>query len=252
MPGTWHEPAGAAHAQVTILGGWRALRPLEPALEALQRAAGTPVTARLPWWRSAVTADRGAVPVLLRRPGPGGTLRAAALIALRETDEGWQVTSGRPHSDDVWEVAATSAAARRAILAELVSFTRAAGPPVAAGADRAASRRGCQLARRAAAGWPRGHRATGPGYRLHRRRGDVRGGHPARPGPLRAPDRTARADRGDQFRARAGPAGEAARRDRGRAPGARPRHRAGQRSRRGGRRRVLALGVRPARRPGRA
>ena len=129
MPGTWHEPAGAAHAQVAVLGGWRALRPLEPALEALQRAAGTPVTARLPWWRSAVTADRGAVPVLLRRPGPGGTLRAAALIALRETDEGWQVTSGRPHSDDVWEVAATSAAARRAILAELVSFTRRLGRP---------------------------------------------------------------------------------------------------------------------------
>ena len=124
MPGTWQEPAAAARAQVTILSDWRVLRPLEPALATLHRAAGTPVTARLAWWRSAVTADRGAVPVLLRRPGSGGTLTAAALIVLHEADGGWQVTSGRPHSDDVWEVAAVSADARQAILAELVSFVR--------------------------------------------------------------------------------------------------------------------------------
>ncbi len=86
MPGTWHEPAAAARAQVTILRGWRALRPLEPAIEALHQAAGTPVTARLPWWRSAVMADRGAVPVLLARRGPGSTLTAAALVALRDRD----------------------------------------------------------------------------------------------------------------------------------------------------------------------
>lgn len=124
MPGTWHEPAAAARAKVTILSDWDALRPLEPAIEALHRAAGTPVTARLPWWRSAVMADRGAVPLLLTRPGPGGTLRAAALIALREQDGVRQVTSGRPHSDDVWEVAAVSAGARRAMLAELAGYAR--------------------------------------------------------------------------------------------------------------------------------
>jgi len=127
MPGTWHVPAAAARAQVTILSDWHALRPLEPAVDALHRATGTPVTARLAWWHSAAMANRGAVPVLLRRPGPGGTLRAAALVALREHGGGWQVTSVRPHTDDVWEVAAVSDAARRAVLAELVRFTRELG-----------------------------------------------------------------------------------------------------------------------------
>jgi len=127
MPGTRHEPAAATPAQVTILSDWRALRPLEPALAALHRAAGTPVTARLSWWRSAVLADPGTVPVLATRPGPGGTLRAAALIALRDQDGVWQMTSGRPHSDDVWEVAAVSAGARRVLLAELVRFARGLG-----------------------------------------------------------------------------------------------------------------------------
>jgi hypothetical protein len=122
MPGTWHEPAAAARAEVTILSGWRALYPLEPALEALHRAAGTPVTARLSWWRSAVTADPGAVPVVLSRPGPGGTLTAAALVVLRDQDGGRQITSGRPHSDDVWEIAAVSAGARQAVLADLARF----------------------------------------------------------------------------------------------------------------------------------
>ena len=129
MPGTRHVPAAATPAQVTILSDWRALRPHEPALEVLHRAAGTPVTARLAWWCSAVMAAPGAVPLLLTRPGPGGTLTAAALIALRETDEGWQITSGRPHSDDVWEVAAVSARARQAILAGLADFARGLDRP---------------------------------------------------------------------------------------------------------------------------
>jgi hypothetical protein len=124
MPGMWHEPAAAARAQVTILSGWRALRPLEPAIEALHRAAGTPVTARLPWWRSAVTADRGAEPVLLARRGPGGTLTAAALVARRDQDGDLRITSGRPDSDDVWEIAAVSAGARQAVLAALARFAR--------------------------------------------------------------------------------------------------------------------------------
>ena len=127
MPGTRHEPAAATPAQVTMLSDWRALRPLEPALAALHRATGTPVTARLSWWRSVVMADTGTVPVLATLPGPGGTLRAAALIALRDQDGGWQITSGRPHSDDVWEVAAVSAGARQALLAELVRFARELG-----------------------------------------------------------------------------------------------------------------------------
>jgi hypothetical protein len=122
MPGTWHGPAAAARAQVRVLSGWHALRPLEPAIEALHRAAGTPLTARLSWWRSAVMAHHGAVPVLLSRPGSGGTLSAAALVALRDQDGGWQITSGRPHSDDVWDVAAVSAGARQAVLAELARF----------------------------------------------------------------------------------------------------------------------------------
>ncbi|MGO8895492.1 MAG: GNAT family N-acetyltransferase [Streptosporangiaceae bacterium] len=129
MPGTRHEPAAAAPAQVTILSDWRALRPHEPAIEALHHAAGTPVTARLAWWRSAVTGDPGVVPVLATRRGPGGTLRAAALVALRDQNGSWQLTSGRPHSDDVWEAAAVSAGARRAVLAELASFARGLSRP---------------------------------------------------------------------------------------------------------------------------
>jgi hypothetical protein len=127
MPGTWHEPAAAARAQVTILSDWRALRPFEPAVDALHRAAGTPVTARLAWWHSAAMASRGAVPVLVTRRGPGRTLRAAALVALREQNGGWQVTSCRPDTDDVWEVAAVSDGARRVVLAELARFARGLG-----------------------------------------------------------------------------------------------------------------------------
>ena len=127
MPRTWHEPAAAARVQVTILNDWRALRPYEPAVDALHRVTGTPVTARLAWWHSAAVANRGAVPVLLTRRGPGGMIRAAALVALREHKGGWQVTSVRPYTDDVWEVSAVSAGARRTILAGLARFVRGLG-----------------------------------------------------------------------------------------------------------------------------
>ncbi|MGD0241641.1 MAG: GNAT family N-acetyltransferase [Streptosporangiaceae bacterium] len=127
MPGTRHEPAAAASAQIDILSGWPALGPLEPAVAALHQLAGTPVTARLAWWRSAVRAEHDAVPVLLALPAPDDPLRAAALVAaalvaVREQDGVWQITSGRPHSDDTWEVAARSADARRTMLAELAGF----------------------------------------------------------------------------------------------------------------------------------
>jgi Acetyltransferase (GNAT) domain len=122
MPGTRHEPAAAASAQIDILSGWPALCPLEPAVEKLHQIAGTPVTARLAWWRSAVTAEAGAVPMLLALPAPGDAIRAAALVAVREQGRVWQLSSGRPHSDDVWEVAAESADGRRTLLTELAAF----------------------------------------------------------------------------------------------------------------------------------
>lgn len=129
MPGTRHEPAAAASAQIDILSGWPDLYPLEPAVEKLQQIAGTPVTARLAWWRSAVTADRDAVPVLLTLPAPGDAIRAAALVALRDQDGAAQITSGRPHTDDAWEVAAESAGARRTLLTELAAFAMDLGRP---------------------------------------------------------------------------------------------------------------------------
>jgi hypothetical protein len=122
MPGTRHEPAAAARARVTTLCGWRDLRPHEPALEALQRAAGTPVTARLAWWRAAATADSGTVPLLLALRGPGGALIAAALLALRDQDGERRLTSGRPDSDDLWDIAAVSPGARQMLLAEIASY----------------------------------------------------------------------------------------------------------------------------------
>ena len=42
MPGTRHKPAAAAPAQVTILSDWRALRPHEPAIEALHKCRRNP------------------------------------------------------------------------------------------------------------------------------------------------------------------------------------------------------------------
>src|SRR5438045_9123922 len=120
MPGTRHEPAAAASARVTTVRGWHDLRALEPALDTLQRAAGIPVTARLTWWRAALTADRDIVPLLLALRGLGGTLMAAALVAVREHDGECRITSVRPHTDDVWDVAAVSAGARHTVLAELV------------------------------------------------------------------------------------------------------------------------------------
>src|SRR5690242_10324570 len=122
MPGTRHEPAAAAPARVTTVRGWRDLRALEPALDALQRAAGIPVTARLAWWRAALRADRDMVPLLLALRGPGGTLMAAALVALRDQDRERRITSVRPHTDDVWDVAAVSAGARHTVLAGLVRY----------------------------------------------------------------------------------------------------------------------------------
>ena len=141
---------------------WRALRPLEPALAALHPATGTPVTARLSWWRSVVMADPGTVPVLATLPGPGGTLRkAAALIALRDQDGGWQITSGRPHSDDVWEVAA--------VIGRRPPGTAGGTGPVSPGNSSRSWRltltglrngEDARVARRAASGRPRGTRAT--------------------------------------------------------------------------------------------
>jgi hypothetical protein len=127
MPGTRHEPAAAASAQIITVQGWSALHPLEPALEKLHEIAAIPVTARLAWWRSAVRSDRDATPVLLTLPAPDGAISAAALVAMRETDAGWQLTSGRPHSDDAWEVAAVSDAARRTMLTELAGFAQGLG-----------------------------------------------------------------------------------------------------------------------------
>ncbi len=129
MPGTRHEPVAAASAQITIVKGWPALYPFEPAVEALHQLAGTPVTARLAWWRSAIMSGRGAEPVLLALPAPGDGIRAAALVAVHEAGGAWQVTSGRPHSDDTWEIAARSASARRTLLNELAGFTRELGGP---------------------------------------------------------------------------------------------------------------------------
>ncbi len=129
MPGTRHEPAAAASAQTTIVTGWPALSSLEPAVEKLQETAGTPVTARLAWWRSAVIADRDATPVLLALPAPGDAIRAAALVAVRDVGGVCQITSGRPHSDDAWEVAALSQDARRPLLTELAGFVLGLGGP---------------------------------------------------------------------------------------------------------------------------
>jgi hypothetical protein len=121
MPGTRHEPANAP-ARVTTRRGWRAVRPLEPALEALHRTAATPVTARLAWWRAAVAADPGAVPLLLALRGHGGTITAATLVALRDEDGDPRITSVRPHTDDVWDIAAISPGARQVLLAGLARY----------------------------------------------------------------------------------------------------------------------------------
>lgn len=122
MPGTRHELAAAAPARVTTVRGWRDLSALEPALDALQRAAGIPVTARLAWWRAALMADRDIVPLLLAMRGLDGTFLAAALVALRDQDGECRITSVRPYTDDVWDVAAVSAGARHTVLAGLVRY----------------------------------------------------------------------------------------------------------------------------------
>src|ERR1700754_4352452 len=116
MPGTRHELAAAAPARVTTVQGWRDLRALEPALDALQRAAGIPVTARLAWWRAALMADRDIVSPLLAVRGWGATLMAAALVAVRDQDGEYRIPSVRPYPDAVWSVAAVSAGARHTVL----------------------------------------------------------------------------------------------------------------------------------------
>ena len=128
MPGTRHEPA-TAPARVMTQRGWRAMRPLEPALEALHRTAGTPVTARLAWWRAAAAADPGTVPLLLALRGPGGTLTAAALVALRDEDGDRRISSVRPHTDDVWDIAAVSAGARQTLLGRLARYAAGLSGP---------------------------------------------------------------------------------------------------------------------------
>jgi Acetyltransferase (GNAT) domain len=122
MPGTRHEPAATAPAGVATVRGWRELRALEPALDALHRTAGLPVTARLAWWRAALMADREAVPLLLALRGPGETLIAATLVALRDQDGECRITSVRPQTDDVWDVAAVSPGARYTVLAGLIRY----------------------------------------------------------------------------------------------------------------------------------
>jgi hypothetical protein len=129
MPGTWRQRAAAVRTRIVTASGWPALRSHERALDELYRAAETPVTARLAWWRAAVMPDPGAVPVLLAVPGPGGTLRAAALVALRGANGDPRITSVRPHTDDVWEVATVSDHARRAVLTELTRLAAGLSRP---------------------------------------------------------------------------------------------------------------------------
>jgi CelD/BcsL family acetyltransferase involved in cellulose biosynthesis len=107
-------------AAVTVTS-WDALRALDPVITALHRSAGTPVTSRLPWWLAVGTAVGGS-PVLLTVPGPGGTVKGAALLVLDERAGAVRVTSGRPYGDDAWEPAAVSGAARRALLAGVAGF----------------------------------------------------------------------------------------------------------------------------------
>ena len=80
------------------------------------------MTARLAWWRAAVAAGRGAVPVLLALRGHGGTLTAATLVAQRDEDGDPRITSVRPHTDDVWDIAAVSPGARQMLLAGLARY----------------------------------------------------------------------------------------------------------------------------------
>jgi hypothetical protein len=128
MPGTRRELAAAASAEIIVVQGWPALHPLEPAVEKLHELAGISVTARLAWWRSAVMSDRDAVPVLLAQPA-GDAIGAAALVAMRDVGGVRQLTSGRSHSDDAWEVAALSADGRRTLLTGLAGFAQGLGVP---------------------------------------------------------------------------------------------------------------------------
>jgi hypothetical protein len=60
--------------------------------------------------------------VLLALRGHGGTLTAATLVAQRDEDGDPRITSVRPHTDDVWDIAAVSPGARHTVLAGLVRY----------------------------------------------------------------------------------------------------------------------------------
>ena len=228
MPGTRHEPAAAASARVTTVRGWRDLRALEPALDALHRAAGIPVTARLAWWRAALMADRDIVPLLLALRGPGGTLMAAALVALRDQDGECRITSVRPHTDDVWDIAAVSPGARHTVLAGLVRYAARLSCPwrltlTGLRDDDEATWLAGQLPdgrvipapRVPGIGFGQDEVPLGPGIRS----GLDRSGQRIRQHALTETIR---------FECEPGPAGGTSRRDRGRAPGPRPRRRTGE------------------------
>ncbi len=90
-------------------------------LDDLHDVARSPVTARVAWWRAAVDADLTAMPMLIVRKGASSALDAATFLMLREEQDRpmRRLTTARPHSDDVWEVAARSTRAERALAAEL-------------------------------------------------------------------------------------------------------------------------------------
>jgi Acetyltransferase (GNAT) domain len=106
---------------------WDYVRSLDGGVvAALHKTVGTPVTSRSAWWR-AVGAAVGGTPVLITLPGWGDAVAAAALVVLHERDGLWELTSGRLYGDDVWEPAAVSPAARRALLAGIADFARNLG-----------------------------------------------------------------------------------------------------------------------------
>jgi GNAT acetyltransferase-like protein len=105
---------------LSSLTTWDRLRSPSPALAALQRAAGTPVTSRPAWWYA--LGAGGGVPVLITVCGRGGTLTGTALIVMHREAESWRIASSLPGSDDAWEPAALSAQARGTLLGAVAEF----------------------------------------------------------------------------------------------------------------------------------